>query len=230
MIRWLMAETPMTSPVRQGPPRQPPTAERGSLRDEARDRTRQRIVEGAMAAMVVEGLDVTVDDVAAAACVSRRTIFRHYSSHGELLAAAVSEMMTVLALRVPGPPAPGADVRAWLTETSITIHQLLRDVVGRAFWDIHVIRSGRPPEVTLALDGLAEYRGGIMRDLATRTWVALDFQGEPPAWVVTTFELQLSGFSTNFYMRSTCEDAGRQSARVLWAVLADAGGDRGTPS
>jgi AcrR family transcriptional regulator len=205
--------------LRQGPA---PTPERGSLRDEARDRTRDRIVEGAMIALVKEGLDVTVDEVADAASVSRRTIFRHFSTHGELLAAAVSEVMRVLASKVPQPPVVGTDVRGWLTETSTTLHRLQRDIVGRAFWDIHVMRAGRPPEVTQALSGLADFRYGIARDLATGTWVALECRGEAPDWVVTSFALQLSGFSANFHSETTCEEAGRQSARVLWAVLCDA--------
>jgi AcrR family transcriptional regulator len=175
-----------------------------------------------MVAIVREGLDATVDEVAECASVSRRTIFRHFSSHGELLAAAVSEMMTVLALKVPELPARGADVQAWLTDTSITLHRLQRDIVGRAFWDIHVVRANRPPEVTEALSGLAQYRFGIARDLATGTWVALECRGDTPDWVVTSFELQLSGFSVNFHSGTSCEDAGRQSARVLWAVLCDA--------
>lgn len=198
------------------------TTVRGSLREDARDRTRARIVDGVMAAMVEGGLDVTVDDVAAAACVSRRTIFRHFSTHGELLAAGIRETLHVLAKAAPAPPALDADVRVWLVDSSIAIHQMLRDLVGRTFWDIHVVRAGRPPEVTDALEGMTEFRGRIMRDLAAGAWIALGAPDTPPEWVVSAFALQLSGFSTNFLSSFSCEEAGRQSARVLWATLCDA--------
>jgi AcrR family transcriptional regulator len=204
---------------------------RGSLREEARDRTRARIVGGAMAALARDGLDATVEDIADECGVSRRTIFRHFSTHGELLGAAVREVMRVLALQVPQPPPPGSDVRTWLSETSVTIHRLLRDYVGRAFWDIHVVRAGRPRDVTEALEGIAEFRLGIAQDLATSAWRALESPGTPPDWVITAFELELSGFATNFHAGTSCEVAGAHSARVLWAALVDARRDQdGVPA
>lgn len=199
------------------------TSIRGTLREETRDRTRARIVDGAMAVLARNGLDATVEDIAAECGVSRRTIFRHFSTHGELLAAAVREVMRVLALQVPQPPPPGSDVRTWLNETSVTIHRLIRDYVGRAFWDVHVVRAGRPSDVTEALEGMAEFRLGIAQDLAASAWSALGFSGAPPDWVITAFELELSGFATNFHSATSCEVAGAHSARVLWAVLRDAG-------
>jgi AcrR family transcriptional regulator len=199
-----------------------PSGGRLTLSEEALGRARERILHGAMAVMATIGLDATIDQVARQAGVSRRTVFRHFASQGDLFAAAINEVWRVIDARMPAPPSPGTDVEAWLRASSIAIHRLLRDVVGRAFWDIHIERPGTSPEVTVALAITLSERRRHASGLASGAWVALGAPGEPPPWVLDAFILQLSGFATNAMVEYDTEKAGHVSARILSSVLSSA--------
>jgi len=195
------------------------TLRRPSLGEESRALARTRIVQGALASLAVSGLDATVDEVAEAAGVSRRTVFRHFATHGELFAAAIAEGIQVLEARMPGPPPPGDDIEKWLIDTAVTMHELYRELVGRAFWDIHIERPGTPPEVVSALSDVPSFRRRYVTRLAAAAWEPLGGKGLPPEWVVDAFVLQLSGFASNAMATYSSQKAGEVSARILWVVL-----------
>jgi AcrR family transcriptional regulator len=178
--------------------------------------TQARIVRGATAALAASGFDATVDDIAAAAGVSRRTVFRHFASHDEVLAAAMAEILDSYDRLMPGPPAPGVSLETWLTETAVTLHEMNARLMGKAFWDINVERPGMTPAER------ESRRNGYAMQIARYAWRAGHGTGHPPSWVVDAFALQLSGFATNCLARYDAAEAGRVSARVLAAVLATA--------
>lgn len=196
-----------------------PADSRLSLSEESNQRARARIIDGAMAILAESGLEGTVDEVARAAGVSRRTVFRHFASHGELFAAAINELWHVIDDRIPDPPSPGADVEVWLLATAEAMHELLRQFVGRAFWDIHVDRPGYSPEVAEALAVMTAERRRHAVNLAGGTWTALGGRGPVAPWVVDAFILQLSGFATNAMADYDAKEAALVSARILSAVL-----------
>ena len=206
----------------------PSAGDRPTLGEETRAVARARIILGATVALAQQGLDVTVDEVAEAAGVSRRTVFRHFATHGELIVAAIGELYRIIDSRIPGPPAPGADVRAWLTEAAVDLHDISRQVIGRAFWDVHVARPGTSPEVTAALSELTVRRDRYAHDLATAAWRALGGKRVPPQWVIDAFVLQLSAFATNALAAYDTEEAGRVSAQILWVVLSAAVAEAGS--
>jgi len=189
---------------------------RPTLGEETRAVTRARIVRGATVALARSGFDVTVDDIAAAAGVSRRTVFRHFATHDEVVAAAVSEILASYDRLIPEGPDPETDLETWLTETAVTLHELNAGLVGRAFWDLHVERPGISPAER------HRQRVGHAARIARHAWRVGQGTGHPPSWVIDAFSLQLSGFATNCLMGYNAEKAGRVSARVLQAVLATA--------
>jgi AcrR family transcriptional regulator len=193
-----------------------PVGSRPTLGEETRAVTQARIVRGATVALAASGFDATVDDIAAAAGVSRRTVFRHFASHDEVVSAAMSEMLASYDRLMPGPPSPGTDLETWLIETAVTVHELNTHLMGRAFWDMHVERPGITPAER------NRRRIGYASELARHAWRAGRGSGQPPSWVVDAFALQLSGFATNCLAGYNPEKAGRVSARVLRAVLAAA--------
>ncbi len=175
-----------------------------------------RIVDGAVAALAAGGFDVTIEEIAAAAGVSRRTVFRHFSTHNEVMAAAMNEMIVRYDDLMPGPPAPDADLETWLEKTAATLHELNARLMGKAFWDMHVDRPGISPDMREA------QRMGYATRISQYAWSAANGQGDPPQWVVDAFELQLSGFATNCLARYDADKAGQVSASVLGAVLSAA--------
>ena len=189
---------------------------RPTLGEETRAVIRARIVQGAATALAAGGFDTTVEDIAAAAGVGRRTVFRHFATHDEVLAAAVAEMIDNYERLMPGPPVPGADLETWLRETAVTFHDLNARLMGRAFWDLNVERPGISPV------DRDRRRVGYATQIARYAWHAAGGAGRPPSWVVDAFALQVSGFATNCLTGYSAEKAGRVSARILSAVLATA--------
>jgi AcrR family transcriptional regulator len=189
---------------------------RPTLGEETRAVTRARIVRGATVALARSGFDATVDDIAAAAGVSRRTVFRHFATHDEVMAAAVSEILDSYDRLIPEGPAPETDLLTWLTETAVTLHELNAGLLDKAFWDLHVERPGISPAER------QRQRVGHATRIARHAWRAGRGTGPPPSWVIDAFSLQLSGFATNCLTGYNAEKAGRVTARVLQAVLSTA--------
>src|SRR5260221_13866919 len=60
------------------------------LAEEKRQAAVTRILRSARLFVAEHGLDVTVEEIAEAAGVSRRTLFRHFPTRDQLVAAAIS--------------------------------------------------------------------------------------------------------------------------------------------
>src|ERR1700750_549100 len=82
-----------------------------SLADEQREGAPARIPRAAGIALAARGLTATVDDVAEAAGVSRRTIFRHFATRDALFVAVIRAGIRRYAQQIPAPPAD--DLRRW---------------------------------------------------------------------------------------------------------------------
>ena len=162
-------------------------ASRPTLREDARNRTRERIIEGAIAAVAASGLDATVDEIADAAGVSRRTVFRHFATQGELILATLIEVRRKLDEGMPGPPPPGADFETWLTESVVRAHELFRTLIGRFFWDLYTERHHISPEVTARISGAMALRQHYAKLFADAAWRAIGGEGEAPIWVRDSF-------------------------------------------
>ena len=201
-----------------GPPARP------TLGEESRTLARARIVQGAMAALQAGGLESTVDEVADAAGVSRRTVFRHFATHDELMAAAVAACRDRMESSLPDATSPPAELSAWLTEIATSVHALNADIVGPTLWDIPAGRRHTATAVDDALDDLASLRRNYSKETATRAWSVADHVGSPPTWVIDAFTLELSSFATAALAAQPTE-AGRTSGRVLRAVLDAAGAE-----
>jgi AcrR family transcriptional regulator len=193
-----------------------PAGTRPTLGEETRAATQARIVQGAKAALAASGFGATVDDIATAAGVSRRTVFRHFASHDEVLTAAMTEIIASYDRLIPGPPPPGTDLKTWLGDTAVALHELNARLMGKAFWDMNVDRPGISPA------DRDRQRTGFAAQVARHAWRAGNGRGHPPSWVVDAFALQLSGFATNCLAGYNAEKAGRVSARILSAVLTTA--------
>jgi AcrR family transcriptional regulator len=203
--------------------------ERPTLADEARSRARARIVQAAMSELAARGVDVTVDEIATSAGVSRRTVFRHFATHGQLLATASAEIWRSFEGKLPEPPNPGEDLDAWLTKAAVSIHELNTKILGQAFWGLNAPESNEHAELSEWRTELMSRRVRTINQFTAVAWVSAGGKGEPPAWVVDAFALLLSSFASNGLSVGGVrppEDTGRVCARILLAVLAAALGRR----
>ena len=193
-----------------------------TLGDEMRAVAESRIVRGAMEALARHGLDATADDVAAAAGVSRRTVFRHFPTQAELFVAAIAAVKDIYDEHLPESTEAREPIDDWLRLIATTYHELNSRYVGRAFWDIYMQRPGVAIEVLEAISNVSQARYEYAKRVATSAWHTSGGTGRPPAWVVDAFSLHLSAFATFAFPRHPPDKAGQVCSQVLCAVLAAA--------
>jgi AcrR family transcriptional regulator len=195
-----------------------------SLIDEQREVAQVRILKAAGVALAARGLAATIDDVAAAAGISRRTIFRHFATRDALFVAVIRAGVRRYAEQIPAPPADD-DLRGWLVELLEVTHRLNASN-GRVFWDLVGVRAADlSADLALVADECRESRNRFAASVSELMWRARGGPGRPPQWLVDAVAVQLSGFTT----QSLAGDAGRSpdevahvSAQVIEAVLAAA--------
>jgi len=195
-----------------------------SLIDQQREVAQARILRAAGTALAARGLAATVDDVAEAAGISRRTIFRHFATRDALFVAVIRAGVRRYAEQIPAPPEDD-ELRGWLAEMLAVTHRLNASN-GRAFWDLVGVRAeDLSADLALVAEECRESRNRFAATVSELMWRARGGPGRPPQWLVDAVAVQLSGFTT----QSLGGDAGRAphegargSAEVIEAVLAAA--------
>lgn len=191
-----------------------------SLADEQREVARARITRAARKVLAERGLATTVDEVAAAAGVSRRTVFRHFATREGLFAAAIEEGLRAYAEQIPRPVADG-DLGEWLLDVLLAAHRLnARN--GRVYWELAAFEPELTGELAVVAADRRERRRRFATNVTTRMWKARGGRGRPPWWLVDAVAVHLSGFTTQALggdFDRTPDDVARVSARVLEAAL-----------
>jgi AcrR family transcriptional regulator len=147
------------------------------------------------------GFDATVDEIAQVSGVSPRTIFRHYTSHDRLILSTVKDMFEACGRRpVEGLTPPTVDLDRWIDGLAQTIQTRNAEILGDAFWDIHVPRDNKS-HVLSEVDALRrDYRVRGVNHLVNLAWRTAGAQGDPPEEVVLVFALNFSAFTTQALM------------------------------
>ena len=228
----------LASSLRPGDPRDSHTPSDGgpvagegpeSLRSELRSVARSRIVLGAAKVISEKGLRATADDIADAAGVGRRTLFRHFSTHGEVLAAGISHVLTEYQSRLPGPPQPNQSLEDWLYATATALHSLHRELMGQLFWDIwRPDFPGTPNEVAVMVPTIVEHRRQLASTLAVYAWESAGGGDRPPEWLTDVFVLSGSGFATHALPSHSPAEAASVTTRILLSVLESARDEPGS--
>ncbi|HUI02310.1 MAG TPA: helix-turn-helix domain-containing protein [Acidimicrobiales bacterium] len=186
--------------------------------------TRDRIRTAARVVIARKGFDATVDEIAAEAGVSPRTVFRHYPTRDELVVDAVKAMFEAAGQRpIPGLPTPDEDLAGWIEGLATTIHTRNAEIVGQAFWDIHAPHSSATLAEIRALREQSRVRG--VQHLVDRAWAAAGGQGAPPTSLTWVFGLTCSAFTTQALMIDfglTPTQIGAVTADILKSALAAA--------
>ncbi|HEX6569494.1 MAG TPA: helix-turn-helix domain-containing protein [Acidimicrobiales bacterium] len=201
-----------------------------SLVEEQRDVARARIVRAARRALAERGLATTVDDVAEAAGVSRRTVFRHFSTRENLFAVAIRDGLRTYGEHIPF--APADDLDTWLTNVLVAAHRLNAGN-GRIYWELSVLEPELTGELAAAAAERRQARNRFAEGVTRVMWRARGGTGRPPAWLIDAVAVHLSGFTTQSlavdFDRSP-DDVARVSVRVLDAALTAALAERDSAS
>ncbi|MER6562044.1 TetR/AcrR family transcriptional regulator [Streptomyces sp. NPDC001027] len=148
------------------------------LAEMKRSATVEHIAQAGLRGLTEHGLDVTVDEIATIAGVSRRTVFRHFSTRDELVVAAIRT--TTPRFDESLPLRDGDDWRDWLSELYLAVHHA-NIKFGRLVWEL-LARPNLSAPLTAVADEITRYRAdrneAVVRDL----WRALGRKDAiPPA-------------------------------------------------
>jgi AcrR family transcriptional regulator len=172
--------------------------------------------------LAVHGLSATVDEIAASAGVSPRTIFRHFNTHDQLIADAVQQMYRDLWQPVEGLPDPDADLEGFISTLATMSHTRNSRMLGRAFWDLMSPRADTPPAIAEGLAARGESRRKWMGRITEQAWRSAGGVGAPPDPVVEAFWLHFSAFAAASYaadFHHTPEEAAESTTAILLALL-----------
>lgn len=223
MVQGSLAAPPVAgAPVAGVPLAAAPAAAGPSLAEEQRELVRARIVRAAGSVLAARGLAATVDDVAEAAGVSRRTIFRYFTTRDALFVTVIRAGVRRYAEQLPPPPADD-DLRGWLRELLVVTHRLNAGN-GRVFWDLVGLQDADlSPDLALVAAECRDSRNRFAVHVTEFLWRAHGRPGQPPGWLADAVAVQLSGFTT----QSLAGDLGRSPdevahvcAQVIEAALA----------
>ncbi|MEU2198750.1 TetR/AcrR family transcriptional regulator [Isoptericola sp. NPDC019482] len=206
-----------------------PSEPRADHRAEHKARTRRAIVDAAAALMDDGGVGFSVDDLAARAGVSRRTVFNHFPSLDDVVAAVGAEVFgavrgALLAVEPPPVVAAGPDPRPALVADLVGALRRA-DLVGPMAsltrglglqGTSHDAATVPAPQAMLLLKSLSEVGDELTADLARRHPDAdpLDV-GLAVAQVMSSLVV----LHRTWFARTgaTTDD----EARALWAALLD---------
>jgi AcrR family transcriptional regulator len=166
-----------------------------TLAAEKRQVTEERILRATVAAMAQRGFLATVDEIAALAGVSSRTIYRYFASHDQLIAAGIREGLASAGQLISGLPSPHDDLEGWLYRIALEAHVRNATIVGAAFWDVLGPTPSTSREIEEARALRRPMRGKWMIGLSSSAWKAAGGEGKPPDALVKTFALALSAFT-----------------------------------
>jgi len=196
--------------------------ERPSLVEEHRRSARDRILRAARLVMAERGLATRVDDVAVAAGVGRRTVFRYFESRDALLAAALTDSMRSYGDHIPRPE-PERPLEDWLDDALVAIHRM-NARHGRVYWELAFARE-LEGELADVAETRRAARRALVRQFTQAAWRAAGGQGRTPVWLADTVAIHLSAFATEALLGDfgrSPEEVGRVTARALRAVMAAA--------
>ena len=165
------------------------------------------VLQSARRFVMANGLDATMDQLADATGVSRRTLFRHFTSREKLLAAAFDSGMVDYRHQLP---TYDGDLRGWLLDTCEAAHRM-NAVIGPGFFEL-ASRSDLPTDLADVEQRRRREFRDAMADIARTAWTATGHRGKPPKALIGTITAHLSPHFT----AALVIDAGER-----WSVAAE---------
>jgi AcrR family transcriptional regulator len=207
------------------------TADASSLADDKRRATTERILSAALRKFGERGLDVTMDDIAAAAGVGRRTVFRHFPSRDGLLAAALDSGIRRYGEHIPS--YEGGAWEDWLRALCREVHRM-HDSYGPGYWEL-TSRLDLEGDIAEAESRRRRGRRRATDRFALTLWTAAGGAGQVPSTVTSTIAAHLSAHFTaavtsdsRFGWRQAASLASFSIASVVRAEVAK-GSDQPSP-
>lgn len=163
------------------------------------------------------GLDVTMDQLAAATGVSRRTLFRLFDTREKLVGAAFEAGMSGYVRQLPEYGHPLGDPGSWLRATCETAHHM-NATIGPGFFEL-ASRRDLPPDLAAAERLRRREFRGAMTAITRTLWQATGSAGDPPPALNTTVTAHLSPHFTAALMVDADRDW-QTAAELAYGAIA----------
>ncbi|SEO83009.1 TetR/AcrR family transcriptional regulator [Trujillonella endophytica] len=161
------------------------------LADAKRQFVVDRILTSARRLVITAGLGVTMDQIAEAAGVSRRTLFRHFDTRDRLIATAFTVAGDQL---VQQWPLYDGDVHGWLQGICEVNHRGNSNA-GPGYWEL-TSRTDLPPDLADFERSRRALRRERIAELTRQLWDRSGGAGDPPAALVASVSAHLSAHFT----------------------------------
>ncbi len=172
-------------------------------------RRRDRVLDAVQPLLAEQGVDVTMEQLADAAEIGRRTLFRYFPSKEALVAAAVRRSYDRLLAEVfaatPEDVGPEDTIRSVLART----HEVA-ERMGRAHWQVAADPESHG-ELGDAVAARRQARARYVQRFTELLWARAGRSGPPPRWLVDAFGLVESLFAFQALQR----DLGRTSDEIV---------------
>ena len=158
--------------------------------------SREGVVRATQHLLAERGLGISMDDIAAAAGVSRRSLFRHFDSREALVAEALERSLNWYFERVAEQADTDLSLDEWLTALARNIHRLQIDA-GRAIWQLAAANDDDLTESLARVNRLRRNNGvRFSSRVAGQAWRLAGGEGDPPDAVLDAFVFTLSSYAT----------------------------------
>jgi AcrR family transcriptional regulator len=158
------------------------------------DARRERVLAAAEAVLAEVGVTATMDEIAAAAGIGRRTLFRYFPTREDLIAQAIARGYQRLDEEVFDEAHLEADDPDELIRRVLTTTHRVASQMGKAHWQVAADR-----EVLNGLGAAAAARQRARRRyvkrFTERLWALAGGPGRPPRWLGDAFGLLESLFT-----------------------------------
>ena len=176
-----------------------------SLLDDPKALPRLKLLRATMRLIADRGLDVTMDEIAEAAGINRRTLFRQVESRDVLLADALLSLMDWYETQIERAAPTDQPLEEWITALALQMMEIHR-VAGLGYWQLAATPDDRlPPELAAVNARRRRDRRANSPLTARAIWKRAGGTGQCPRVVLDAVAMSLSSFAT----RSMVEDFGR---------------------
>lgn len=187
-----------------------------TLLDDPKAVVRLRILRAARHLISRHGLSVSMEDIAEAARMGRRTMFRYFSSHEELIAAALSSALDWYDQQIAEVTRADQPLETWLTQLVTRLHNIHR-AAGRGLWQLAAADDADlPPRLAAVNKRRRNERRLTTQAIAASAWKRAGGRGSCPPIVTDACALTVSSFATH----SMLDDYGRDPASVARCTAA----------
>ena len=184
--------------------------------------SRERVLRATQRLLAEQGLGISMDDIAVAADVGRRSLFRHFDSRDALVAEALERSLAWYFDRVALAADQFPSLDEWLVALAQRIHRLQLDA-GRAIWQLAAANDDDLTTSLAAVNRVRRTNGRRFTQQAAGTaWRLAGGNGVVPAVVVDAFVFTLSSYATRSTIvdrRTSLDRASRNAAAILSAVV-----------